>query len=347
MAQEFLAQSARAAGDENTMWQSTWSMVASVNTRVASSLPAIDPALLDIDLHDLWHRYWHGAINTYPDSPKLDRLALQIIQTREQGVLNHQDQGTTTEVTASNGRRLWTDLPFLAEDMTAHWTKNCASLSSLQRLAGAQFLALLATAGGAADDPLCGIALVVLREALEQPRLLGRLGPVNEDPSRRMADLTIAELLPAANAWLFTAGYKLVQLSDREWEGCDAEVGGFGELVGFVLGLCCGLLLTIIHSVQVTPGRSTWELPRHVGFSPQRWVWWLRRLDEIAATVLEDDDEQREAGRCMRAFLEGMMDNMLHIAAQTNGPVAQAAKQAAGLVRHQPRVMLLGPARVD
>jgi len=53
----------------------------------ADSVSAPDPALLDIDMHDLWHTYWHGAVNTDPDGPKLERLALPIIQSREQGML--------------------------------------------------------------------------------------------------------------------------------------------------------------------------------------------------------------------------------------------------------------------
>ncbi len=235
IAREDRVQSAFSDGNDNTMWQSAWSMVASINNRVASSPSPIDPVLLDIDLHDLWHIYWHGAINTDDNSAKLDLLALQIIQLRDQGVLRYQTPGGAVEVTASNGRRLWTDLPFLVEDMMEHWTNNCAALSSDQRLSGAQFLANIAAAGAAADDALCGIALVVLRETLERPRPRSLLAPTDGDDKRGMGDLTIADLLPAANAWLFTAGYKLVMLSDSQWEGCSAEVGGFGELVSLFL----------------------------------------------------------------------------------------------------------------
>ncbi|KAK3897067.1 hypothetical protein C8A05DRAFT_20093 [Staphylotrichum tortipilum] len=318
------AQSALSDGDANTMWQSAWSLAASINTRVASSPLPPNPALLDIDLHDLWHTYWHGAINTAPDSPKLDRLALQIIQAREQGVLTREQTSETSRVSleamASNGQRLWTDLPFLVEDMAAHWTNGCAEMSSAQRLSGAQFLALLAAAGGAVDDAICGVGLVVLREALETPRPLGTLGAADGDPGRQIGGMSVADLLPAANVWLFTAGWKLVRLSDGGWEGGDGV--GLGELV--------------------TSGRYRWEVPRHGGFSPQRWMWWLRRLDEIASKV-EDGNADELGG--FGAFVKGMMDNMLHIAAQTNGPVGQAAQQAGGMVRHRPQVRVLGPAR--
>ena len=87
VAQDADAQLARQAGGQNTMWFGAWSMVTAINKRLAlqPSDTAMDPAMLDFDMHDLWHIYWHGAINTEPDSPKLDRLALHIIQTREQG----------------------------------------------------------------------------------------------------------------------------------------------------------------------------------------------------------------------------------------------------------------------
>ncbi|KAL2126358.1 hypothetical protein VTI74DRAFT_1125 [Chaetomium olivicolor] len=354
--QEACAQSSQRDGAENTMWQSAWSMVASINSRFASVPSAPDPAMLDMDMHDLWHMYWHGAVNTEPDSPKLDRLALHVIQAREQGVLarisktsDSKGQGsqggagdeTTTEgerlqAVTSDGGRIWTDLPFLVRDMTAHWTNDCAAMSSSQRLSGAQFLALLAAAGAAADDALCGIALVLLREALETPRPLGHLAPTGRDSRRQMRDLSVAELLPAANAWLFTAGRKLVQLSDAERNQFPVEVGRLGEL-----------LLSSPPPDAASSGGVLWELPQHGGFSPQRWTWWLRRLGEIASLAARDDhaNEVGEGGRSLTSLVEGMMDNVLLIAAQTNGPVGQASQRSGGLVTHRPPMRLLGPDR--
>lgn len=84
-----------------------------------------------------------------------------------------------------------------------------------------------------------------------------------------------------------------------------------------------------------------------MGFSPQRWIWWLRRLDELASIVEveEEDSEAEEQGEegVAQSLLWEMMDNMIHIAAQTNGPVGEATKQAGELVAHRPRVRLLGP----
>ncbi|KAH6855561.1 hypothetical protein B0I37DRAFT_411544 [Chaetomium sp. MPI-CAGE-AT-0009] len=70
-------------GDDNTMFQSAWSMAAAINISLVSSRSTPDPAALDVDMHDPWHMYRQGAINTAPNSPKLDQLALQIIQAKE------------------------------------------------------------------------------------------------------------------------------------------------------------------------------------------------------------------------------------------------------------------------
>jgi hypothetical protein len=328
-------------GDGNMMWQSAWSMMSSINSRFAAadSVSAPDPALLDIDMHDLWHTYWHGAVNTAPDSPKLDRLALQIIQSREQGTLavttNSGNLGIAAAVAVtSEGYRIWTDLPFLVQDMTAHWIHNCAVMSSAERLSGAQFLALLAAAGTAADDALCGIALVVLREALETPRGLGHLTARGPDPNRQLQDLSIADLLPPTNAWIFTAGRKLVQLSDVKWKRCPADVGKLGELV-------------LAQSATTDPTFADVALPTHEGFSPQRWTWWLRRLEQLATLASQDPlaGEVHDGQRSLVSLIRGMMDNMVLIAEQTSGTVAKAQQQSDRDVRHKPIMQQLGPGR--
>lgn len=348
-------ESAQRDGDENTLWQSAWSLSASINSRLVE-LPSLpDPALLDIDMHDLWHRYWHGAIHTAPDSPKLHRLVLGIIEAREQGTFTaggvgsqlipaaeemDEDDGRRqhlerhhdrTQATTSDGSRIWTDLPFLVADMTSHWAGDCATMSSAQRLSGAQFLALLAAAGAAPDDAMCGIALMVLREALETPRPLGRVGAtMDSDPGRQMQDLSIADLLPAANAWLFAAGRKIVLLSDAAAAREDLfpeHVGGLGPL--------------LVHAGDGGDATSTLGRELQGGFSPQRWMWWLRRLDEIASLASQGGEDTASLG----LLVHGMMDNMMLIAQQTNGPVKRALQQPDGPVSRRPPVRLFGRGR--
>ncbi|KAK4122870.1 hypothetical protein N657DRAFT_646627 [Parathielavia appendiculata] len=324
-------------------------MLVSISSCLASApLPGPDAALLDIDMHGLWHTFWHGAINTAPDSPKLDWLALHIIQAREQGVVliqgfkpddasGERDRDRNNEPQAAvtfDGSLIWTDLPFLVPDMTAHWINESAAMSSAQRLSGAQFLAQLAAAGAAADDALCGIALEVLREALETRRSLGPLIATDQDSARQLRRLSVADLLPAANAWLFTAGRKLVQLSDAEREDrFPVEVGRLGEL--------------IVSSDAAPSGRITGEAPRHGGFSPQRWTWWLHRLDEINSLAAGDvrKDEMGHGSEGLGSLVRGMMNNMLLVAEQTNGPVREAVQRSNRLVSHRSPMQLLGPDR--
>jgi hypothetical protein len=346
-------ESAQRDGDENTLWQSAWSISASLNSRLADLPSPPDPASLDVDMHDLWHMYWYGAIHTAPESPKLHRLVFGIIEAREQGILTaegresqsvpeteqeggvgrgqqHEHRHDELQATTSDGSRIWTDLPFLVADMTSHWVSDCASMSSVQRLSGAQFLALLAAAGAAPDNALCGIALIVLRDALETPRHSGRVGVTMErDPGRQMQDLSMADLLPAANAWLFAAGRKIVLLSDAAAAREDLfpeHVGGLGRL----------LVDAGDAGDDATSGRGM-----RGGFSPQRWIWWLRRLEEIASMA----SEAGEDGPSLKSLVHGMMDNMMLIAQQTNGPVRKALQQSGGLVRHRPPVRLFGRGR--
>ena len=346
VAQDADAQLARQAEGQNTMWLGAWSMVTAINKRLAlqPSDTAMDPAMLDLDMHDLWHIYWHGAINTEPDSPKLDRLALHIIQTREQG---------QEETSTSDGCRVWIDLPFLLQDMITNWTNECAAMSSSERLSGAQFLALLAAAGATADDAFCSISLI---DALETPRPLGRLAPADRDAARQMQDLTIADLLPAANAWLITAGRKLVQLSEEERDQFSPEVERLGELVAPSPAAAAATPTPASGTSDAPPsaGPLLQELPRHGGFSPQRWAWWLRRLDVIASLAVQQEQQEqqghtsvpREAGRrTLASFAHGMMDNMLLIAAQTNGLLGQISRQPGALVTRRPPVRHFGPRR--
>ncbi len=40
----------------------------------------------------------------------------------------------------SAGRQIWTEFVFPLQGMTAHWTNDCAAMSSSERLDGSQFL---------------------------------------------------------------------------------------------------------------------------------------------------------------------------------------------------------------
>ena len=291
-------------------------------------------------MHDLWHLYWHGAVNTGPHSLKLHRLALSIIQIREQGVLvleskiagiaanpdtapdEHRRnlEGKMSIAEASDGTHIWTNLPFLVDDMTTHWTNHCATLSSAQRLTGAQFLTHLAAAGAVDNDALSGIALIVLRDTLETSRSLGSAAFTEMNQNRHWQDLTVANLLLAAKVWLLTTGRMLVQLSDDEWDECSADVGRLGELV--------------VISLDADPSL---EVPSRGRFNPQRWMWWLRRLREMADFTTQEDKAEKvgQKDRSLVNFVHGVMDNMMLIAEKTKGPVVRMLRSTGGAVMHQ------------
>jgi hypothetical protein len=136
-----------------------------VNIRYSKSNAPIEA--FEWDMHDLWHAYYHAAMNISNGSPKQDRLAFQVIQAKEQGVLTKctpgndvEEEAVPTEAMTSDGR-IWTDLPFFVQDMTDYWVRYSAMMTAEQRLNFATFLAKL-TSVGLIDDRLSGIALIVL-----------------------------------------------------------------------------------------------------------------------------------------------------------------------------------------
>lgn len=307
------------AADDRSLSGFRHSKLFVVNIQFSTSGASVET--IEWDLHDLWHAYYLAAMNISQATPDMDRLAFQVIQAKEQGVLvrgtqvtDTQDAATletTLEAITPDGK-IWTDLPFLVPDMTAYWVTGYAKMSAEQRLNFAAFLAKLASVG-LNDDRLSGIALIVLRDALETRRALGDLDDQqDEDPQRLEADVSIGSLLPAANVWLFTAGLKLIQLSDKHWNNCAPSVSQCGDLA---------------------QENGTAD----IGFSPTRWLFWLRRLDEIAKNA-------RQAGKeTLATHVQRMMDNMLIIVGDTESLVKKALDEAGGAVRYRPMMHCFGP----
>jgi len=260
-------------------------------------------------------------VNISEDSPAADRLALQIVQMREQGPLvRDSPKGDVIEATTSDGR-LWADLPFLVSDMAQYWVQDHAAMSSPQRLRFAKFLAKLASAGVGGDDGLCtSIALRAFRQALEMPRPLGTLADQDqvEDASRSEADLSVAALLPSVNVWFSWAGLKLIQLCEAEkaHPPGPATQGKYGP----------GPLVGSAGTAESVDDRGP------VGFSIRRWLFWLTRLENLAGSF-------REAGEdALAAFATGTMDNMLITVEGTGGRLRRelAAAYLRGEVQHRP-----------
>ncbi|RYP14710.1 hypothetical protein DL765_006180 [Monosporascus sp. GIB2] len=133
----------------------------------------------------------------------------------------------------------------------------------------AYFLATLASTG-LCNDKLCRISLLVFRETSETARPLGSMsssGDANTEAT--MGDLTISDLLPVAYPWIREAGGKIVQLSDVFWNDCPGTTGEYR-----------------VTSAASELGHG---LSSSSGFSPNRWMYLLKRLDGIA-------EEAKQAG---------------------------------------------------
>lgn len=317
-----ISKEARADGDANKLWQAAGSL-SSIHRQYAR--PGKPAAELEIDLHDLWFTYYHAARNTLADNPMLDRLVVQILQAREIGPLRRASPAAADTASTSDGV-IWADLPFLAPDMTFFWLEDWARMSADNRLGLSTFLAKLASVG-VCRDRLCGIGLVLLRDTLETMRPLGAVSSDDDDDdgtdsgkersaenaARRPQDVTVAELLPAVNAWMFHAGYKVIQLADARWTGDD---GALGPLL------------------RADPSSSAMSAG---GFSPERWIYWLKRMEQIAEEA-ESAGDARLGGLTRR-----YMDNMLAVVDEMDSAVKRLLKDSPGVIRHQPMVMEFGP----
>jgi hypothetical protein len=228
-------------------------------------------------------------MNLSGERAEQDRLIMQILYVRELGVLLRKGENMEIvgEAVTRDGK-IYKDLPFLVGDMTDYWIRESGSMSTNQRQNFASFLAKV-SAAGVADDKLCGCALIILRDTLESTARLGKGVPSPTVVSERQDDrqstnegLSIAELLPAANAWIFHAGYKIIQLSENSVNIFPVQVRMLGDLA-----------------------RAEGVIPENRGFSPQRWLFWVKRLGEIgkSETVGEED----------ATFARGMMNSMLNI----------------------------------
>ena len=175
LARQSWAETGASEGDDNSLWISANSMWSSINNRY--SIGQARGEDFEVDLHDLWFIYYHAAMNVSSASPNQDRLVVQILQAREQGALVRcRLDGNTIDTASTADGVIWTDLPYLVPDMTSFWIKGCGSMSAAQRLNLASFLAKLASIS-LVHDKLCVLALVILRDSLEDPkiaRLFGR-----------------------------------------------------------------------------------------------------------------------------------------------------------------------------
>lgn len=249
--------------------------------RVGDSVDSFEPVL-----HDLWYIYYQGGRYLFHESTEHDRLVLDVLRTKGRGPLARPaPSGCGFDIARTPAGALWNDLPFFVTDMTDFWVNDCATMKANERLNFASFLAKLASTR-LDKDKLCQIAMSVFRETFETERPLRMPEDTDESPGRIIYDLDIAALLPAACAWIREAGYTIILLSDMSWNDCSSSIGQGGD--------------TFLKS----------ELGQHAsaGFSPWRWLYWLKRLHGIVKEA-EQAGEKHLAEQATEA-IETLLGNV-------------------------------------
>lgn len=228
---------------------------------------------LESYIHSLWYIYYELGRNISSESPEHEGIVLDILRIQGMGPLIRPARGAYgIDIARTVDGTLWNDLPFLVGDMTDFWINHAASMSGAHRLNFATFLAKLASTR-VAKDRLCQIALLIFRPLFESTKVL-RSGEQSdeEDLDRTTHRLEVFHLLPAAVAWLKIAGHNILLLSDLYWNDCPSHIGKCGEkFLESELG-------------QRSP----------TGFSPWRYMFWLKRLHEIQDEAKEANEKALE-----------------------------------------------------
>lgn len=211
--------------------------------------------VIEIDVHDLWDELMLLAKVTPAHLPEQDKIVDIVLFAREQGLIHRWRHGMLEEAITSEGTILWTDLPFLVQDLKKTWFISQTDLDQVLRHNLAAFTARLC-AKDICGNELAFCALWLLRKALETPRRVSR-------PYYRLRT-SLVEMLPACVVWFQFCGYKLLNLSLDN--------------------------LTFSTSIYFTKDDVKFTAPAKLavksgvegqGFSLTRWVFWRERFGEL------------------------------------------------------------------
>lgn len=246
-------------------------------------------------LHDMWWNFYLYSKFIPANSLAMFEHAFRLAQIQGQGTLmRFTARGGPLETAPTSEGMIWSDLPYFSSDMMKFWVRDFAGMSGTQRVNFSSFLAKLASIG-LIEDKLCGVALMTFREALETPRALGEITNAEEDAARFLTDLTICDFLPALQTWQDEAAKIILQLSGQSqshFPDTSQEIG-------------------VLYRDD---GSNTTKTP---GFSPERWVFWLRRLDEIHQEA--EKDGKKEIVDCTAKILYQMSNALAQIATPVQG----------------------------
>ncbi|KAI8630003.1 hypothetical protein F5Y19DRAFT_67288 [Xylariaceae sp. FL1651] len=323
------------AGDVRGLWMTANNTISHLSSHFVTE-PHVDfSGGWTFQLQNLWHLYYVAGKHCSEDV--VAPMVLQLVETSQRGLLQRNQVGSNGSVEIEHApvvvrvgshmiqQYLWQDLPFLVPDMASYWIQDCARMSRSQRVRISFFWASLVAASSAPwSYGLCRIALIVLRDTLENQRRLVRAGvePGGEDSenSGRTIDmLTIADLLLAVNAWFVRAGGRIAQL---------CEAGDGNAVTALTMPVPEDVSqpgpLAQAAGIQAVPG----------GFSSQRWFFWLRRLEEIGAETsppqgLTDSSVMGMASpfvqraREEKQLARRVAYNMVYVVSQSNSTIVQ------------------------
>ncbi|TGO67474.1 hypothetical protein BOTNAR_0041g00110 [Botryotinia narcissicola] len=114
--------------DSNTLWQQVRLLTRNIASRYAQTGRTHPIALYEYDLRELWYMCVQGARLIAAEHPAQDRLVSQVLHTREMGVLSRKSgnaeeeekrDNPELEIASTSDGNIWSDLPFLVEEIRA------------------------------------------------------------------------------------------------------------------------------------------------------------------------------------------------------------------------------------
>ncbi|CAG8372400.1 unnamed protein product [Penicillium salamii] len=248
-------------------------------------------------VHDIWYSYYQLSRHTSHEKADHNSLVLDILRIQGQGPLTRPVKGNFgIDIARTVEGTLWNDLPFLVTDMTEFWLSDAASMSGTHRVNFAYFLAKLASTR-VNKDRICQIALVLFRYTFENNQEVYPFDePDNENRDRSLRDLQVQHLMPSVFAWIKEAGKNILLLSEVSWNDCPSTIGQGGPLFT----------------------ESEFGKQASTGFSPWRWMFWLKRLHEFK-------DQAKNVGeKRVEELCEETIRNMLSETKTRNSEILRA-----------------------
>ncbi|KAI1270034.1 hypothetical protein F5Y18DRAFT_421514 [Xylariaceae sp. FL1019] len=202
-------------GDDNTLWDTMGACIRGLTRRMMKPEAGDRPMDFTVaELHSIWYIFTLAASNIDADHSGQDRLIRIVLWARELGAICGPDGTATVSAAVTPGGKLWSDLPFLYEDIRDAWIQVTSSTAPSSPTEARNLAAAIARLDGlgVCDGKLIGCGLDIMRRALE------------DEPS---GHFTHAQLLAIVEVWLRYAGDKFLAVAaggltvDDKWNAAD------------------------------------------------------------------------------------------------------------------------------